>query len=263
MVPRRPQLTQEELRGLFVDAGRQILREEGLSCGAEALTFKRVRERVEADTGILIGNGSIIGRVWESLFDYQTAVMATIAADDSTAEIERDPRRAGSDPSGCGAILAGVPMVHRSRGVSGRCGHQHGGAEPIDGLVIVDRGVGGHFGRIGAPPPSPDRGRPRAVLSGGDRADGEDLSGHLGHRRVPGALRPHHSPVHHRRCRTDRGMRAPQPCRHRPDERHHAPDGSGGRAAGRGPCSALRSRPSSRSSSSPILPGSPPPPCPR
>jgi len=89
MGQRRPQLSQDELRALLVDAGRDILREEGLSAGAELLTFKRVRERVEADTGIHIGNGSIIGRVWETLFDYQTAVMATIASDDSTAEIEQ------------------------------------------------------------------------------------------------------------------------------------------------------------------------------
>ena len=161
--PRRPQLTQEELHGLLIDAGRQILREEGLSCGAEALTFKRVRERVEADTGILIGNGSIIGRVWESLFDYQTAVMATIAADDSAAEIEQtldglvpDPSR--RPPSSLESRWSTVP-----RGVSGRSGRQHGGPGPIDGLVIVDRGVGGDLGRIGAPPPSPDRGGPRAV----------------------------------------------------------------------------------------------------
>jgi hypothetical protein len=117
--PRRPQLTQEELRGLFVDAGRQILREEGLSCGAEALTFKRVRERVEADTGILIGNGSIIGRVWESLFDYQTAVMATIAADDSTAEIEQTldglvPVLLGATPSSLESRWSTVREVCRA-----------------------------------------------------------------------------------------------------------------------------------------------------
>ena len=41
------------------------------------------------------------------------------------------------------------------------------------------------------------------------------------------------------------------------------PTGPEGENSRRGPCSALRSRPSSRSSSSLILPGSPPPPCPR
>jgi hypothetical protein len=88
MATRRPRLSRDELRALFIEAGWAILREEGLGAGGEALTFKRVRERVEADTGIHMTNASLIGRVWENQFDYQTDVLATIAADDSTSEIE-------------------------------------------------------------------------------------------------------------------------------------------------------------------------------
>ncbi len=84
----RPRLTREELRSIFIEAGWAILREEGLGAGGEALTLKRVRERVEADTGIRMTNASLIGRVWENQFDYQTDVLAAIAADDSTSEIE-------------------------------------------------------------------------------------------------------------------------------------------------------------------------------
>jgi hypothetical protein len=87
MATRRPKVSRQDLHTLLIDAGRTILREEGLGAGGEVLTFKRVCERVEADTGIRVTNASIIGRVWENQFDYQTDVLATIAADDSASEI--------------------------------------------------------------------------------------------------------------------------------------------------------------------------------
>jgi hypothetical protein len=101
---RRPQLSRSDLRALLVETGREILREEGLGAGAELLTFKRVTDRIESDSGVRILNGSISGRVWESLFDYQTDVLVTIAADDSTSEIEETldelaPILLGADPS--------------------------------------------------------------------------------------------------------------------------------------------------------------------
>ena len=77
MSARRPQMSRDDLRTLLIATGRKILREEGLSAGAELLTFKQVRDRIEAERGVRIGNGSIIGRVWDSLFDYQTEVLAT------------------------------------------------------------------------------------------------------------------------------------------------------------------------------------------
>jgi hypothetical protein len=88
MVTRRARVSREDLRALFVETGRAILREEGLGAGGEALTFKRVCERVKADTGIRVTNASLIGRVWENQYEYQTDVLATIAADASTTEIE-------------------------------------------------------------------------------------------------------------------------------------------------------------------------------
>ena len=77
MATDRPRLSRDELHNLFIEAGRAILREEGLGAGGDSLTFKRVRERVEADTGIRITNASLIGRIWEDQFDYQTDVLAT------------------------------------------------------------------------------------------------------------------------------------------------------------------------------------------
>jgi hypothetical protein len=87
MATRRPRVSREDLRTLFIEAGRSILREEGLGAGGEALTFKRVSERVEADVGIRVTNASLIGRVWANQYDYQTDVLATVAADDSASEI--------------------------------------------------------------------------------------------------------------------------------------------------------------------------------
>jgi hypothetical protein len=76
------------LRALFIDAGRAIVREDGLGTGGEMLTLKRAREWVEADAGIHVTNASIIGRVWESQAEFATDVLVTIAADYSSAEIE-------------------------------------------------------------------------------------------------------------------------------------------------------------------------------
>lgn len=64
-----------------------MLREEGLGAGGDQLTFKRVSERIEAQTGRRITNASVIGRIWENQFDFQTDVLATVAANDSAAEI--------------------------------------------------------------------------------------------------------------------------------------------------------------------------------
>jgi hypothetical protein len=104
MASRRAKVSRHDLHDLFINAGRTILREEGLGAGGEVLTFKRVSERVEADCGIKVTNASLIGRVWENQYEYQTDVLATIAADDSASEIAQtidglDPVLLGMDPS--------------------------------------------------------------------------------------------------------------------------------------------------------------------
>ena len=88
MANRRPQLRREETRALFIQAGRAILKENGLGAGGDVLTLKRARDRVEADFGVRFVNASLIGRIWKDQFDYQTEVLATIAADDSGSEID-------------------------------------------------------------------------------------------------------------------------------------------------------------------------------
>ena len=84
----RPRVRREDTRKMFIEAGRAILREEGLGTGGETLTLKRVSARVESDFGIRFTNASIIGRIWDSQSEYQTDVLAIIAADDSNSEVE-------------------------------------------------------------------------------------------------------------------------------------------------------------------------------
>ncbi len=80
--------SREELRALLLDVGRSMLQEEGLSSGAEALTFKRVFERVEKERGIRLTNASVIRRIWDNLADFQTDVLVTVARGASDEEIE-------------------------------------------------------------------------------------------------------------------------------------------------------------------------------
>jgi len=79
--------SREELRELLLETGRAMLRDEGLSSGAEALTFKRVFERVEREHGIRLTNASVIRRIWDNLVDFQTDVLIAVARGSSDEEI--------------------------------------------------------------------------------------------------------------------------------------------------------------------------------
>ena len=84
----RRRFRRDETRAMFIQAGQAILREEGLGTGGEALTLKRVSDRVHADHGIRFTNASLIGRIWANQSAFQTDVLATIASNDSNAEVE-------------------------------------------------------------------------------------------------------------------------------------------------------------------------------
>ena len=56
MPEKRPRISREELRALLLAKGQAILQEEGLGSGAVSLTFKKVFDRVEADTGVHLTN---------------------------------------------------------------------------------------------------------------------------------------------------------------------------------------------------------------
>jgi hypothetical protein len=92
---RQPKQTREELRSLLVQTGRLLVIEEGLGIGVETLTFKKVFDRVEAETGVRLSNASVIRRVWQNQADYQADVLATIAVTDGFGEFDETIRALG------------------------------------------------------------------------------------------------------------------------------------------------------------------------
>ena len=83
---RTPRRSRKELRRLLVEAGTELLLEEGLGTGAEHLTFKRVFERLESTTGVRVTNASVIGRIWDSQDDFQTGIAQTFRTEDRQRE---------------------------------------------------------------------------------------------------------------------------------------------------------------------------------
>jgi hypothetical protein len=88
MDKRKTRLSRDELRELVLGAGQEILQAEGIETGSDNLTFKRVFEHIERDTGIVLTNASVIRRVWENQADFQADVLASIAHDVDRPEIE-------------------------------------------------------------------------------------------------------------------------------------------------------------------------------
>ena len=75
----KKRLSREELRNALLEAGREILHEEGLLPTSSNLTFKKAFERVERQTGIRLTHASVIGRVWDNMADFQADVLASVA----------------------------------------------------------------------------------------------------------------------------------------------------------------------------------------
>ncbi len=83
---RQAKQSRDELRAVLLEAGREILFEEGLETGSSNLTFKRVFERVETKTGLRVTNASVIKRVWDNQADFQADVLVAIAHDEARPE---------------------------------------------------------------------------------------------------------------------------------------------------------------------------------
>ena len=75
--------TREELRTTLIEEGRAILLTEGLETGSSNLTFKRVFDRVEANSGSRITNASVIRRIWQNQAEFQADVLISIARDEA------------------------------------------------------------------------------------------------------------------------------------------------------------------------------------
>ena len=103
-VPTPSRRTRAELRELLIDAGREVLRQDGLGTGAEQLTFKRVFERVAATTGVRVTNASVIGRIWLNQAEFQSAVLASVVTEELF----------GQEQSVLAAIAPFVATVDRS-----------------------------------------------------------------------------------------------------------------------------------------------------
>ncbi len=84
----RTRRSREDLRSLLLQAGRDILHEEGIDTGSSNLTFKRVFDRVEQDTGQQLTNASVIRRVWENQADFQADVLVAMVQDEGRTEVE-------------------------------------------------------------------------------------------------------------------------------------------------------------------------------
>ncbi len=85
---RRARLARDELRSLLLEAGREILYEEGIDTGSTNLTFKRVFDHIEERTGLQLTNASVIRRVWENQADFQADVLVVIAQDEGRPEVD-------------------------------------------------------------------------------------------------------------------------------------------------------------------------------
>jgi hypothetical protein len=92
---RQPKQSRDELRALMLETGRLIVIEDGLGFGVDTLTFKRVFERIDEETGLKISNASVIRRVWDNQADYQADVLATIAGQDALGEFDETIRALG------------------------------------------------------------------------------------------------------------------------------------------------------------------------
>jgi hypothetical protein len=87
-------MRRDDLRDLLVEAGLDILIDEGLARGTERLTFKRVFDRVAEERGIRITNASVIGRIWTDMADYQADVLAAALENPDRAGAEETVRAA-------------------------------------------------------------------------------------------------------------------------------------------------------------------------
>ena len=71
----------------MLETGRTLLHEEGIETASNNLTFKRVFDRVERDTGRHLTNASVIKRIWDNQADYQADVLVAIAHDEERPEV--------------------------------------------------------------------------------------------------------------------------------------------------------------------------------
>ncbi len=71
--------TRAALKELLLDAGIEILRDEGTGVGTTSLTYQRVFAHLESTRGIRVTRGSVHERIWASQRDFQLDVLRRAA----------------------------------------------------------------------------------------------------------------------------------------------------------------------------------------
>lgn len=71
-------IRRHDLRVLLLDAGKELLLAEGLVCGLDRITFPRVFEIIESQTGRRITRASVYDRIWRSQAEFQWEVLAEL-----------------------------------------------------------------------------------------------------------------------------------------------------------------------------------------
>lgn len=80
--------TRAELRELLLEAGTRLLLEEGLTLGAERVTFARVFEEVERVHGVKVTNAAVIDRIWKNRDDFHVDVVRAVIEREGDAEFD-------------------------------------------------------------------------------------------------------------------------------------------------------------------------------
>jgi hypothetical protein len=77
------------LRQHMLDAGMAVLLEKGLGHGAEHITYSRVFERIERQSGVTVARAQVHRRIWASQNDFQLAVLAAVVRPNGIEGLER------------------------------------------------------------------------------------------------------------------------------------------------------------------------------
>ena len=79
----------------MLQAGHEVLLEDGFGLATDDLTYKRVFEHLELTRGVKVTRGSIHERIWASQRDFQLDVLKRAARRDSTHSLERTTEAVG------------------------------------------------------------------------------------------------------------------------------------------------------------------------
>ncbi|NNE96348.1 MAG: hypothetical protein HKN24_10000 [Acidimicrobiales bacterium] len=60
----------------MIDAGTALLIERGYGHGGEQITYRRVFDRIEQESGVVVARAQVHGRIWASQNDFQLDVLA-------------------------------------------------------------------------------------------------------------------------------------------------------------------------------------------